>query len=63
MRGEFIGLWRLVGDVGTASGPFVISGLVGVFGLVPAGIAVGSLGLAGLACVWLFMPETRAKSI
>ncbi len=59
-RGEFLGLWRLVGDAGTASGPFVISALVGTVGLAGAGVSIGVIGIAGLAFV-LVMPETRAR--
>jgi len=59
-RGEFLGLWRLVADVGTAGGPFVISGLVGALGLASAGASVGLIGLIGLGFVIFAMPESRA---
>lgn len=58
-RGEFLGLWRLVGDVGTAGGPFVVSASLGVFGLIGAGATMGAIGLIGLGFVCLAMPETR----
>lgn len=58
-RGEFLGIWRLVGDTGTAGGPFLISALVGALGLVTAGATIGAIGFIGLGFV-LAMPETRA---
>lgn len=55
-RAEFLGIWRLVGDVGTAGGPLVLSALEASVSLSFAAVAVGSLGTVGLA-VLLRMPE------
>jgi sugar phosphate permease len=57
-RGEFLGVWRLIGDVGTAGGPFVVSFVVGVASLGLASICTGALGLAGALIMWLLVPET-----
>lgn len=56
-RAEFLGVWRLIGDVGTAGGPLVVSGLGAAASLGAASVAVGALGLAGAAFVVLAMPE------
>jgi MFS family permease len=56
-RGEFLGVWRLVGDVGTASGPLLIGAIAGVATLSAASLAVGGIGLLGLAVMALLVPE------
>lgn len=55
-RAEFLGVWRFVGDVGTAGGPLVASAIAAV-SLVGASVAVGAIGLAGAALVLFKMPE------
>ncbi len=60
-RGEFLGVWRLVSDVGQAGGPLVISGLTGIGSLALASVASGGIGLAGAAVMLLFVPETLRR--
>jgi len=60
-RGEFLGVWRLIGDVGNAGGPFVVSFIVGVASLGLASICSGGLGLAGAMLMWLLVPETLQR--
>jgi hypothetical protein len=60
-RGEFIGVWRFIGDAGNAGGPFVISAIAGLAGLGVASLITGGLGLAGAAVMWLFVPETLRR--
>ena len=55
-RAEFLGVWRFVGDVGTAGGPLVASAIAAV-SLIGASVAVGAIGLAGAALVLFKMPE------
>jgi len=55
-RAEFLGLWRLVGDVGTAGGPLLLSAIQSIAGLGVAATSVGALGALGLV-VMLRMPE------
>lgn len=55
-RAEFLGLWRLVGDVGTAGGPLVLSMIQSIATLGVAATTVGTLGALGLV-VMLRMPE------
>ena len=56
-RGEFLGVWRLVGDIGTAAGPLVVSAITGAATLGIASVATGGIGLAGAAVFLFFVPE------
>jgi len=60
-RGEFLGVWRLIGDVGNAGGPFAVSFVVGVASLGLASVCTGTLGLAGALFMWLLVPETLVR--
>jgi MFS family permease len=60
-RGEFLGVWRLITDVGQAGGPAVISAIVGVASLAAASVVSGGIGFAGAAILLVFMPETLKK--
>jgi MFS family permease len=60
-RGEFLGVWRLIGDAGNAGGPFVVSMVVGIASLGLASICSGALGLAGALLMWLMVPETLRR--
>ena len=60
-RGEFLGVWRPVGDVGNAGGPFVVSFVVGIASLGLAAICTGGLGLAGAVLMWLVVPKTLSE--
>ncbi|MEX1006032.1 MAG: MFS transporter [Acidimicrobiia bacterium] len=55
-RAEFLGVWRFVGDVGTAGGPLVASAIAAA-SLVGAAVAVGAIGLAGAGLILFKMPE------
>jgi MFS family permease len=57
-RGEFLGMWRLIGDAGSSSGPLVVGGLTDLFVLQTAIWVVSATGLAAaLVCLFL-VPET-----
>ena len=59
--GEFIGLWRLIGDVGTTAGPTVIGAVAAVLSLALAGPAVALLGVAGAALFIFSVQETLRR--
>lgn len=61
-RSEFIGLWRLVGDLGTMGGPMLVAGLTSIATLGVSAVGMGLVGAAGAALLWLVVPETRARS-
>ncbi|MPZ49875.1 MAG: MFS transporter [Dehalococcoidia bacterium] len=60
-RGEFLGVWRLVSDIGLAGGPLIISGLTGIGSLALASVASGGIGLAGAAMMAFLVTETLKK--
>jgi MFS family permease len=60
-RGEFLGVWRLVSDVGQAGGPLVIGVLTGIGSLAIASAASGGIGVLGTAALLLFVPETLRR--
>jgi MFS family permease len=63
-RAEFLGVWRVIGDVGTAGGPFLAAGVTGLAGLGAASMTVAAIGAAGAVVVATRMPEPlhRARS-
>ena len=54
---EFIGLWRLFGDIGASAGPAIVGAIGAAGGLVTAVIATAAIGFVGLV-VLLAGPET-----
>jgi len=50
-RAQFLGAWRLCGDIGNTGGPLLVSLLAGVAALSTAAVAIGVLGLLG--AVWV----------
>lgn len=60
-RAEFLGVWRLVGDLGTAGGPLLAAGVTAAISLGSASVLTGVVGLAGAAVVLLRMPEPLAE--
>jgi MFS family permease len=61
-RGEFLGVWRLLADVGQAGGPAIISVITGVSSLASASVVSGGIGLAGAVILLAFMPETLKRT-
>ena len=61
-RGEFLGVWRLLADIGQAGGPAIISLLTSVGSLSIAALASGSIGVAGAAMFLVFVPETLNRA-
>jgi MFS family permease len=56
-RTEFLGIWRLISDIGTSAGPFLLSGLTALISL-GAGIAVtGGFGFVAAAIFWRWLPH------
>ena len=60
-RGQFLGVWRLIGDIGSAGGPVAISGIIGAFSLAAASVATGGFGLLGAVLMLFFVRETLRK--
>ena len=60
--GEFLGVWRLVGDVGAVAAPAVVGGLAAVLTLGIAAAFTGGIGLIGGAIMILLVRETLTRS-
>lgn len=50
-RSQFLGAWRLCGDIGNSGGPLLVSAVAAVAPLATACLVVGALGLAGAGWV------------
>jgi MFS family permease len=50
-RSQFLGAWRLCGDIGNSGGPLLVSAVAAAAPLAAACVTVGLLGLAGAAWV------------
>ena len=60
--GQFLGVWRLVGDVGAVAAPAVVGGLASVLTLGAAAVSTGGIGLIGGAVMLLLVRETLTRS-
>lgn len=60
-RGEFLGLWRLLTDLGSAAGPMVVSSVVLVAPLAAAALSVAALGACGSFVVYRYAAETLRR--
>lgn len=56
--GEFLGLWRLIGDGGFTLGPLLVGGLASVVGLPGAAVATAVVGFGAAATFAWGVPET-----
>jgi MFS family permease len=57
--GEFLGIWRLVGDSGSAGGPLVVGSLTDTVGFGIASFVLGCVGLTSASVFALLVRETR----
>jgi len=60
-RGEFLGVWRFISDVGGAGGPLAVSFIAGIASLGLASTICAGLGFAGAMAMWLLVPETLQR--
>jgi len=56
---EFLGLWRLYGDLGSAAGPILVGALTAAIALGPAVAVTAAIGGLGVAVTVLVAPETK----
>ena len=57
-QGQFLGLWRLIGDLGISLAPLLAGVLVDAAGLAAASISVASIGIGGTLVIGLLVAET-----
>jgi MFS family permease len=60
-RGEFLGVWRLVGDVGSFAGPIIVGYIANTFVLATAFSVSAGLGIVGVLIMAFFVRETLVK--
>lgn len=59
---EFLGIWRLYGDLGSAAGPIIVGALTAAIALGPAVAVTAAIGGMGAAVTILAAPETKDLS-
>ena len=57
-QGQFLGLWRFIGDCGMSLAPVVTGTVAGLAGLGAASLAVAALGIGGTLIMALLVSET-----
>jgi len=62
-RSQFLGLWRLVSDIGTAGAHLLVAAVTSLVSLAAAPIAVAGVGLAGTLVMWRAVPETLTEDL
>eukprot|EP01139_Manchomonas_bermudensis_P013325 Amastigsp_a355022_6.p3 type:complete len:160 gc:universal Amastigsp_a355022_6:517-38(-) len=62
-RAEFLGVWRLLTDLGSTAGPLLLSAVASGASLSPGGAAAVTalVGFAGAFIMWRFVPETLKR--
>ncbi|QGG97033.1 MFS transporter [Actinomarinicola tropica] len=58
-RASFLGVWRLVSDVGQAGGPLVAAATIGLVGLGASSGVVAALGVAGAGIFLVALPPAH----
>jgi MFS family permease len=56
--GEFLGVWRLIGDAGSTGGPVVVGAIADLVGLSMAALVLAGVGGIAAATLALFVRET-----
>jgi MFS family permease len=57
-HGQFLGLWRLIGDIGMSGAPLLVGSIVDGAGLAAASLAVAGIGVAGALVMAFLVVET-----
>jgi MFS family permease len=62
-RSQFLGLWRMVTDLGSAGGPLLVAVVTSLASLGAAPVAVALIGLVGTGVMWRVVPETLIRDL
>lgn len=62
-RGEFLGIWRLIGDSGFTGAPLLVGGIAGLIGLPMSAWALSGSGIIAVFIFLLLVPETLKKRL
>lgn len=60
--GEFLAVWRLIGDGGDMGSPLLVGGIADLLGLSAATFAISGIGLLAAGTFALLVPETLRKT-
>ncbi len=60
-RGEFLGIWRLIGDVGSSGGPLIVGAIADWVALPMAALIMAGAGLLASGTFAFLVPETLRK--
>ena len=58
-RGEFLGIWRLIGDAGQTGAPLLIGSIAAILTLEAAAVSVAILGFFSVLLFFSVVPETH----
>jgi len=61
-RSEFLGVWRLIGDVGFTGGPLVVGAVADLLILPAAALVIAAVGLGATLTFAFAVPETLRRS-
>jgi MFS family permease len=61
--GEFLGLWRLIGDAGMVAGPLAVGLIATWLGLTGSALALMVAGLLSSAILFFLVKETRSAPV
>ena len=60
-RAEFLGVWRLCADAGSAAGPLAVAAVTALSSLAPAVLVLGVVGIAGAGVLGRGIPAHRPQ--
>lgn len=60
-RGQFLGIWRLIGDIGMSAAPLLSGVLVNLAGLAAASFCAAGIGAIGVVVMCALVPETLRR--
>jgi len=60
-RAHFLGLWRLMSDIGSTGGPALLSAVTAALSLATGIWCTGALGFAAAAVLWYWIPRTERR--
>lgn len=61
--GEFLGIWRLIGDSGAVAGPLIVGAMASEYGLKQSALSLAVIGIAAALTLAFLVRETRASPI
>jgi MFS family permease len=56
-RAEFLGIWRMLSDIGSSGGPVLLSAVTAAASLAVGMVTVGALGIVAAGVFWRWVPR------